>query len=474
MLLKRYSLPTLLVVFTSLVMALCLPVTTASATSSFDDTIQLTDARVSCEDSNSNFHMYDLSNEYFDILYNANSTFASLMDAAMLDGQGWVLNSFVSGDYKDLSVFVTTSPPGSVQFSSQYYTNGYAYLTSSMRATVWCTGWANGAPTGFSTDFNTSPGNREVAYWTGNYGYKAVFMNAPISYPGGYEGATIPSTYVPPPAKYVAMGDSFSSGEGNSPFESGTDQSGSSENRCHRSSDAYPRLISNDPDLSLWPLSFVACSGASTSNVLNGGSGAGAWDEDSQIDSVTEDTEVVTLGIGGNDVGFREFAVACTVSLCNFSTTAYSTIIDHINNDLPGQLEDVFEAITAEISLSTDVYVIGYPHIAPAEMPTGPNSACWPLNGQLDDPDPDLNDGATVRYVVAQLNETIASSVAELNDSRFIYVDPNASGSPFIDHDWCKEDRYFDIVTYNSVEHSFHPNEDGQAAYAAIVKDAMN
>lgn len=316
-------------------------------------------------------------------------------------------------------------------------------------------------------------------YMSDNGGYyspisplKWYLLADDVSYPTGYEGMLIPSTFTPQAPTYVAMGDSFSSGEGNPAFEEGTDTYGI--NQCHRSQSAYPRLLQSDSSLNLGSTAFVACSGATTNSVLYGGSSAGSWGEGPQIDSLSEDTEVVTITIGGNDVGFRDFAVACTAGICNFSTTAYSTIVDKINNDLPSSLEDVFDAIADRVSSTAEVYVIGYPQIAPPAMPTGFNSICWPLNGQLDNPDAGLNDGATVRDVQTRLNNAISAGVATFDDERFTYIDPNLSGSPFIDHDWCKEDSYFDIVTHNNVEYSFHPNVDGQGAYATIVKDAMN
>ena len=91
------------------------------------------------------------------------------------------------------------------------------------------------------------------------------------NYPTGYDGVT--ATTQSPPAKSVFMGDSFSSGEGVSPFEIGTDAGG--VNECHRSPLAYPRLLQGDLDLGL--TAFVACSGATTDNVLHGGNAEGAW-----------------------------------------------------------------------------------------------------------------------------------------------------------------------------------------------------
>lgn len=124
--------------------------------------------------------------------------------------------------------------------------------------------------------------------------------------------------------KYVALGDSFSSGEGNSPFEYGSDVS--NENECHRSSLGYPRLLQNDPNLNVGVAVFVACSGATTANVQNGGQ----WSEPAQLDALTSETEVVTLTIGGNDVGFSNYVLGCVVA-CGPGTPIYNAMMDGID-----------------------------------------------------------------------------------------------------------------------------------------------
>lgn len=61
---------------------------------------------------------------------------------------------------------------------------------------------------------------------------------------------------------YVALGDSYSSGEGNPPFLPGTD---GSHDYCHRSAAAYPNILAERYGLDLH---FYACSGAGTINIL--------------------------------------------------------------------------------------------------------------------------------------------------------------------------------------------------------------
>src|SRR5207249_4145326 len=63
------------------------------------------------------------------------------------------------------------------------------------------------------------------------------------------------------PLRYVALGDSFSAGEGVPPFRKGTNRYLPPRNRCHRSYRAYPALVAGRRSSpGIW--GFWACSGA--------------------------------------------------------------------------------------------------------------------------------------------------------------------------------------------------------------------
>lgn len=62
-----------------------------------------------------------------------------------------------------------------------------------------------------------------------------------------------------PPGRYVALGDSYSAGEGLAPFQAGTEDVGQGSDRCHRSNQhAYPLLLDFAPPRRKL---FRACSG---------------------------------------------------------------------------------------------------------------------------------------------------------------------------------------------------------------------
>ena len=103
---------------------------------------------------------------------------------------------------------------------------------------------------------------------------------------------------------YVALGDSYQSGEGaewNRTYLIGTDNA---NNRCHRSNRAYPALLVSTDVVKL-DLTFRACSGARISDMLSAQMAPYA-DGAAQIEALTASTRLVTVGIGGNDLDFRE------------------------------------------------------------------------------------------------------------------------------------------------------------------------
>jgi PA-IL-like protein len=172
---------------------------------------------------------------------------------------------------------------------------------------------------------------------------------------------------------YVALGDSYSSGEGVDPyFRDGYDQAtgtqpGDVDNRCHRSTRAYAEYV-NPPGFNrpLYELAsgggdpgtgkrvnkygsdqnvrqagllawvFWACSGAKTKHVLPKSLG-GRPQSDSrfrehyaQLDNptVNSSADLVTITIGGNDVGFRDVLTTCATSRRSCNNPAFRAALE--------------------------------------------------------------------------------------------------------------------------------------------------
>jgi lysophospholipase L1-like esterase len=141
--------------------------------------------------------------------------------------------------------------------------------------------------------------------------------------------------------KYVALGDSYSSGTGTRTFFEPT---------CQRSVYAYPYLLHEAHPT--WTFVDAACSGATTSSLLS-----------SQVSSVTSDTNWVTYTIGGNDAGFSSVITECALpSWASDCNGAINTAQSFIKNTLPGRLDEVNNAIKSRAP-SAKVIVLDYPHL---------------------------------------------------------------------------------------------------------------
>ncbi len=144
----------------------------------------------------------------------------------------------------------------------------------------------------------------------------------------------------PAATRYVALGDSFSSGEGLDRYETGTDGDG---NRCHRSPAAYPRLVAAaQPDKwQLAPEDFVACSGAAIKDVVYGG----------QLDRLAPDVANVSISIGGNDLEFNTVLRRCLYGF-NLAVQGSRDCKNSVISDSDPRTLDQYERVLLE-SLGT-------------------------------------------------------------------------------------------------------------------------
>jgi lysophospholipase L1-like esterase len=132
----------------------------------------------------------------------------------------------------------------------------------------------------------------------------------------GVDGLSVAGTVVAPgPAsQYVALGDSYSAGEGDGDYGWNSDLL-VPNNVCHRSIHAYGPLLAADPALGLGAVNFGACSGAVTADLEGpnheGNLGTDGNPEAAQLSHLSADTTAVTLTIGGNDLGFGDALRQC-------------------------------------------------------------------------------------------------------------------------------------------------------------------
>ncbi|HEV3319354.1 MAG TPA: SGNH/GDSL hydrolase family protein [Solirubrobacteraceae bacterium] len=260
---------------------------------------------------------------------------------------------------------------------------------------------------------------------------------------------TTPSLAGAAPA-YVSLGDSYTAGPFILPPAPGAPLD------CLQSGRDYPHLTAAALGLSL---SDVSCSGATTENLTTT---AQYPDQPRQFNSLSSSTQVVSVGIGGNDKGlFLNTLITCGAEdlVFPFGTPCKNTyghkLAEEIAEDGP-----VVGAALAQIhviSPAAQVFVVGYPDILPQ------SGNCWPTVPLT------TGDVAYLNGVEQELNAMLSSEAASNGAT---YVD---TYTPSIGRDACKSVsvRYVEPVLPESDAFSVHPNERGMAADASEVQAAM-
>jgi len=187
----------------------------------------------------------------------------------------------------------------------------------------------------------------------------------------------------PAPLEYLALGDSFSSGEGAFNYRAGTDNF--PENLCHQSRDSYPYLLAQASGKTAF--ASVACSGARLMHITDVPQYPVSPDQAlafftpgglAQLQFVKfYRPEAVTVGITGNDIEFSKIVRQCVWKTGVLgSGTCYSTYAERLGlvrtirrefaplADLLRQLKNV------NAPNGRRVYAIGYPSVV---LPSGGN-----------------------------------------------------------------------------------------------------
>ncbi|MBM2623372.1 putative Ig domain-containing protein [Actinoplanes sp. LDG1-06] len=191
-------------------------------------------------------------------------------------------------------------------------------------------------------------------------------------------------------AIYVALGDSYASGEGLGPFEAGTDTpNGAKTNMCHRSKvDAYAVKVVNGkylvrPGVKATERAFWACSGATTESMTKVGDKTHYQQPKQVPDTVGANTRWISLSAGGNNVQFAKLVEACLLGytagsarpsvvrlparpLCDAQLKTSSGRV----KALGGSLKPLYESLLKQAP-KAKLVVVGYPRVFPASMTSG-------------------------------------------------------------------------------------------------------
>jgi len=324
---------------------------------------------------------------------------------------------------------------------------------------------------------------------------------------GGFSVVSIEGCLASPPS-WVALGDSYSSGEGaesylidrnedgdyldpgeNTDFEICNASAGSEcterlQNLCHRSersfahTAAYSHLIGYAGFIAE---SFQACSGATTQNVRSAlhdgrpqefhGWPYVATDDVPQLDQQEfPEAGMVTITIGGNDAHFAEVMRHCYLQ-SDCQSAEYSEgltweawLSATIAQDVRASVTDTLRDICGRFPGAT-LYLLGYPRLFPRN---GPAASC--SNDYFNGDDILFawtpNEQEWLNAVADQLNAVLASVAAEVGA---YFVDVVDAGF-FEGHEICGADAPFmtaptsvlDFAPHRRVQELFHPNAAGQ------------
>ena len=282
---------------------------------------------------------------------------------------------------------------------------------------------------------------------------------------------------------YAALGDSYSSGEGVPPY---VDPSDTLFSGCHRSTEAYPRLLSIPG--SMLPIAqrqraefdFLACSGAVTDDVTAFGTGQnlspfGLGDDFilpqmAAENGINDERDLITITIGGNDAQFARILVYClTHSNCHslrpFDPYTDLELGEVLSLLLIPYVKNKVKLIHQELKGYTPnatTLVLGYPMLvggnecSQASMPFFPDSKL------------STSEQEWIREANQLLNEALEQSAKETG-LHFVAVDTLFRG-----HEVCGNSvPWIHGVKVPDLKSSFHPTRTGQHMLAKAARDYL-
>jgi lysophospholipase L1-like esterase len=226
---------------------------------------------------------------------------------------------------------------------------------------------------------------------------------------------------------YAALGDSYSSGVGTGSY--------TLDSACKRGVYAYPYLWAQKHAGTT--LSFVACSGAKTSDLLA-----------NQIQAVTPATTLVSMTIGGNDIGFASLIQQCTLSDCS---AALDSTRSNLEQTLGSKLDAVFTTVKSHAAAGATIVVLGYPHV---------------FSGA----------GCLGSLGITSAEETKANQLSDALDS-VLQTHAAADGvtyksalAAFTGHAVCSSSAWLNGLNLFNTTESYHPNKAGHSSgYLALL-----
>jgi lysophospholipase L1-like esterase len=248
--------------------------------------------------------------------------------------------------------------------------------------------------------------------------------------------------------RYAALGDSYTSAPN-------TGDPAGPPPGCGRSANNYPHLVA----AAIRPAEFtdVSCGGATTAEMTRP-QPTGNGTNPPQLDAVTPETTLVTVGIGGNDVGFVALAAQCTTDDPSASPCR-DRLVTAGGDEMARRIETTGRRVAALLDQiharapRARVVLVGYPTI----LPDG--GGCWPTLPL------GTRDVAYLREGLARFNGKLAE-VARAHRTGFA-----DTATPGKGHDMCSppDVRWVEGLVPATPAMPLHPNARGERGMADTV-----
>lgn len=310
---------------------------------------------------------------------------------------------------------------------------------------------------------------------------------------------------------YLALGDSYSSGEGDTEinpttkkkyYTHGTDVEATSSlprEKCHISSRSYPFLLGSFMQLSD-DMQSVACSGALVDDLSGEGGYLGQANSDGsprlsgisnsatlqseamqkfipgrirQIEFVKKyQPSAITLTAGGNDAKFAKILLTCinmpvlgsdTTPTCYFAdSNGGRGALKKLISDRYEPLKNLYMSLH-EASGSSKIYVLGYPQFVNADAPDSQCKANVRLNKA---------ERIMIRESVSYMNNVIKSAAVAAG-VKYVDVSDALTGHRLCDSSDNPGGIYVTGIAFlgsSEAQESFHPNDGAHIMIAKAIK----
>lgn len=262
----------------------------------------------------------------------------------------------------------------------------------------------------------------------------------------------------PPQLNYVALGDSYSSGEGAGPGN--YFQTNGIDIKCHRAPTAWSfKLAQTSPQIND-DVQNAACSGAVTSNMLN------TWfkGEQPQVEylrqrNAIKPVDLVTFTVGGNDAGFSGLVGDCYYTDCavDAQTGKWRSKAREAARRTAQQIVPALRAAAPKATL----VLVGYPRLLPIQARDTVNCP-WLTDTER----------TALNALVRDLNKIFDDAILTERFENASYVPPLhiVPANALDGHELCSRRPHVVRVNGNPRElEQAHPDANGQGDYAATV-----